>query len=413
VATLRAAESERLPELLGLRYERMAESPFTFLRGSAAVMASDLATTPQSGLRVQACGDAHIGNFRLLGTPERNLILDLNDFDETSPASFEWDLKRLAASTVVAARHHGWSPRVCRDIAESAAFTYRTKMASFARQRSLDVWYSSIDRTALEEELRLSKIDKHQHRLAHKAMKKAWAKDNLKAARRLTIRVDGALRLRDDPPLIFHRAQDADLVESVLLSYRSALADYKTVLLDRYELVDYTFKVVGVGSVGTRCWIALFEGSAGHDPLVLQLKQAGRSVLEPYAGRNRYGHGGRRVVEGQRLIQAAGDIFLGWTRGPVTGIDYYVRQLWDMKGKIDTQLMNEPSFTLFAQLCGWTLARAHARSGTPVAIAGYIGSGDAFDRAIGAFAVAYADQTERDHERLCRALEKGELPGRD
>jgi len=305
VATLRAAESERLPELLGLRYERMAESPFTFLRGSAAVMASDLATTPQSGLRVQACGDAHIGNFRLLGTPERNLILDLNDFDETSPASFEWDLKRLAASTVVAARHHGWSPRVCRDIAESAAFTYRTKMASFARQRSLDVWYSSIDRTALEEELRLSKIDKHQHRLAHKAMKKAWAKDNLKAARRLTIRVDGALRLRDDPPLIFHRAQDADLVESVLLSYRSALADYKTVLLDRYELVDYTFKVVGVGSVGTRCWIALFEGSAGHDPLVLQLKQAavrpralrGAQSLRPRGssgGRGPATHPGRR-----------------------------------------------------------------------------------------------------------------------
>jgi len=390
----------------------MAESPFTFLRGSAAVMACDLATTPKSGLRVQACGDAHIGNFRLLGTPERRLILDLNDFDETTPAPFEWDLKRLAASAVVAARHHGWSPGSCRGIAQSAARTYRTKMEYFARQSSLDVWYSSIDQNALEAELRLSKIDKQQHQRAHTVMKKAWEKDNLKAARRLTTRVDGVLRLRDDPPLLFHRERDADLIESVLRSYREALANYKKVLFDRYRLVDYAFKVVGVGSVSTRCWVALFEGSGGDDPLLVQVKQAGRSVLEPYAGRNPYSHGGRRVVEGQRLIQAAGDIFLGWTRQPVTGTDYYVRQLWDMKGKIDTQRMNEPSLTLFAELCGWTLARAHARSGDPAAIAGYIGSCRSFDRAVSDFAVAYADQTERDHERLCRALEKGELPGR-
>jgi uncharacterized protein (DUF2252 family) len=412
VATLQATEAERLPELLGLRYQRMAESPFTFLRGSAAVMASDLSTTPRSGLRVQACGDAHIGNFRLLGTPERRLILDLNDFDETTPAPFEWDLKRLTASAVVAARHHAWSPKVCRGIAESAARTYRVKMASYARQRSLDVWYSSIDQHVLAEELRLSKIDRHQHRLARTAMKKAWEKDNLKATRRLTTRVDGELRLRDDPPLLFHRNQDADLVESVLRSYRSVLANYKKVVFDRYRLVDYAFKVVGVGSVGTRCWVALFEGGAAHDPLVLQLKQAGRSVLEPYAGRNPYGQGGRRVVEGQRLIQAAGDVFLGWTRNAVNGIDYYVRQLWDMKGKLDTQVMSEQSLTLFAELSGWTLARAHARSGDPAAIAGYIGSGSAFDRAVGAFAVAYADQTERDHELLCAALDKGRIPGR-
>jgi uncharacterized protein (DUF2252 family) len=411
LSLLRATESERLPELLELRYQRMAESPFTFLRGSAAVMASDLATTPQSGLRVQACGDAHIGNFRLLGTPERRLILDLNDFDETSPAPFEWDLKRLAASVVVAARRHEWSAKVCRGIAESVVRTYRTKMASFARQPSLAVWYSSIDEADLMEELRLSAIDENQHRLARRAIQKASEKDNLKAASRLTTRIDGNLRLRDDPPLLFHRELDGDLVEGALRSYRSALAKDKIVVFDRYELVDYAFKVVGVGSVGTRCWVALFEGRAAHDPLILQLKQAGRSVLEPYAGRSPYSHGGRRVVEGQRLIQAAGDIFLGWTRNPVEGIDYYVRQLWDMKGKIDTQLMNEQSLTLFAEVSGWSLARAHARSGDPQAINGYIGSGDAFDRAVSAFAVAYADQTEMDHKVLCDALEKGELPG--
>jgi hypothetical protein len=213
------------------------------------------------------------------------------------------------------------------------------------------------------------------------------------------------------PTLLFHRELDGDLVEGALRSYRSALANDKIVVFDRYELVDYAFKVVGVGSVGSRCWIALFEGRAAQDPLILQLKQAGRSVLEPHAGRSPYSHGGRRVVEGQRLVQAAGDIFLGWTRNPVEGIDYYVRQLWDMKGKIDTQLMNERSFTLFAEVSGWSLARAHARSGDPQGINGYIGSGDAFDHAISAFAVAYADQTEMDHELLCDALEKGELPG--
>jgi uncharacterized protein (DUF2252 family) len=411
LSILRATESERLPELLELRYQRMAESPFTLLRGSAAVMASDLATTPQSGLRVQACGDAHIGNFRLLGTPERRLILDLNDFDETSPAPFEWDLKRLAASVVVVARQHEWSPKLCRGIAESVVRTYRTKMASFARQPFLAVWYSSIDEADLMEEMRLAAIDENQHRLARRAIKKASEKDNLKAASRLTTRIDGKLRLRDDPPLLFHRELDGDLVEGALRSYRSVLANDKIVVFDRYELVDYAFKVVGVGSVGTRCWVALFEGRAAHDPLILQLKQAGRSVLEPYAGRSPYSHGGRRVVEGQRLIQAAGDIFLGWTRNPVEDIDYYVRQLWDMKGKIDTQLMNEQSLRLFAEVSGWSLARAHARSGDPQAINGYIGSGDAFDGAVGAFAVAYADQTEMDHKVLCDALEKGELPG--
>lgn len=411
VATLRAGEGQRVSELLGLRYERMAESPFGFLRGSAAVMAADLASTPRAGPRVQACGDAHIGNFRLLGTPERTLVLDLNDFDETAPAPFEWDLKRLAASAVVAARQDGLATNSCRQIAEKAVRSYRTRMAGFARQRALDVWYSRVDQAMLEEVIAQSKIDVRQHRRARRLMERASEKDNLRAVRRLTTRVDGKLRFRDDPPVLYHSPIGEEVVEQALRAYRVSLPNHTRALLDRYQLVDYAFKVVGVGSVGTRCWIALFDRQDANDSIVLQLKQAGPSVLEPFAGRSAYGHGGRRVVEGQRLIQAYGDMFLGWTRNQSEGVDFYVRQLWDMKGKLNLQLMNEESLSLFAELSGWTLARAHARSGDPAAIAGYMGTGRSFDRALGSFAVAYADQTERDHERLCTALEKGEIGG--
>lgn len=409
VAVLAEGDGSRLPELLALRYERMAASPFGFLRGSAAVMAADLAVTAQAGLRVQACGDAHIGNFRLLGTPERTLVLDLNDFDETAPAPFEWDLKRLAASAVVAARHVGLPPAACRAVAEGAVRAYRRQMAVFAGQRALDVWYSHIDRETLLEEIRRARVDAAQHRLARQRIAKAEDKDHLRAVRRLTVRVDGRLRFRDDPPVLFHRAVDEELVERALEGYRTSLPDQTRVLLDRFHLVDYAFKVVGVGSVGTRCWVALFDREGADDPLVLQLKQAGPSVLEPFAGPSAYTHGGRRVVEGQRLIQAFGDVFLGWTRNEEHGVDYYVRQLWDMKGKLDLEKMNRGSLGLFAELSGWTLARAHARSGDPAALSGYMGRGRSFDRAIGQFAVDYADQTERDHERLVSALERGEL----
>jgi uncharacterized protein (DUF2252 family) len=394
-----------------MRYSRMAASPFGFLRGSAAIMAADLARTPQSGLRVQACGDAHIGNFRLLGTPERRLNLDLNDFDETLPAPFEWDLKRLAASAVVAARQNGFSNVVSRGVAERAARTYRLRMAEYARKRTLDVWYSRIDRAALDETLRRAKLDASQHRLARQRVEKALGKDHLKAVRKLTTMVGGVPRLRDDPPVLYHTDLGAEVVRRAVDAYRNTLPNHIRVLFDRYELVDYAMKVVGVGSVGTRCWAVLFDGGGFENPLVLQVKQADRSVLEPYAGRSDYDHQGQRVVEGQRLIQAAGDSFLGWTYGSIDGVDYYVRQLWDMKGKMDTQVMDEESLPLFAELCGWALARAHARSGDPAGIRGYIGSGASFDRAVTSFAVAYADQTERDHQRLCVAVEKGELPG--
>jgi uncharacterized protein (DUF2252 family) len=413
IAALRATEADRLPELLGLRYGRMAASPFGFLRGSAGIMAADLANTPHSGLRVQACGDAHIGNFRLLGTPERALNFDLNDFDETLPAPFEWDLKRLAASAIVAGRHNGFSARECRRVATKAARSYRRHTEEYASRSALDIWYSRIDSETLESVLQRENLGRKQNRMLRKRMSRARDKSHEQALRRLTTVVDGHTRLREDPPLIYHEPRDEEMVERVVRSYRDSLRNHLQVLFDRYELVDYAIRVGGVGSVGTRCWVALFESHDGNadNSIILQMKQAGRSVLEPYAGACRYANQGQRVVEGKRLLQAAGDILLGWTGAGVEGIDYYVRQLWDMKGRFDTEEMDADGMALFAELCGWTLARAHARSGDPVATLGYIGSGNSFDRAITEFAVAYADQTERDHERLCRAIERGELPG--
>jgi uncharacterized protein (DUF2252 family) len=410
VAALRDDEADRVRHLLGLRYSRMAASPWGFLRGSASLMASDLATTPQTGPRVQACGDAHIGNFRLLGTPERALNFDINDFDETLPAPFEWDLKRLATSAVVAGRQNGFAADACRAAAAAAARAYREHMTAFATQGPLDVWYLGVDSTTLEAVLARADIDASQRRLAHQRIRKARNKDNLKAFRRLITTVNGTLQFRNDPPVLYHDHGDDEIVEHVLSAYRSTLPHHVRVLFDRFELVDYAVKVVGVGSVGTRCWAVLFVSEEDQTPLVLQVKQADRSVLEPYSGAAEQEHQGQRVVEGQRLIQAASDIFLGWTHDPLTDVDYYVRQLWDMKGKLDTQLMNERSLTLFAELSGWTLARAHARSGEPAEIHGYLGSGTAFDRAVTAFAIDYADQTEHDHRRLREAVDSGELP---
>jgi uncharacterized protein (DUF2252 family) len=412
VAALRATESERMPELLGLRYSRMAESPYGFLRGSAGIMAADLGPTPHSGLRVQACGDAHIGNFRLLGTPERALNFDLNDFDETLPAPFEWDLKRLAASAIVAGRDNGLSARECRRVAMKTARSYRRHTEDYAGQSALDIWYSRIDSGTLESVLKREKIGGKQNRIIRRRMSRARDKSHRQALRRLTTTIDGHTRLREDPPLLYRETRDAEIVDRVVRSYRESLRHHLQVLFDRYELVDYAIRVGGVGSVGTRCWVALFESHDGNadNSIILQMKQAGRSVLEPYAGACRYANQGQRVVEGKRLLQAAGDILLGWTGGGIDGIDYYVRQLWDMKGRFDIDQMDADGLALFAELCGWSLARAHARSGDPVATIGYIGSSDAFDRAITEFAVAYADQTERDHERLCTAIERGELP---
>ena len=410
VASLRAEETDRLPHLLGLRYSRMAASPWGFLRGSASLMAADLATTATSGLRVQACGDAHIGNFRLLGTPERDLNFDINDFDETLPAPFEWDLKRLATSAVVAARQNGFSPDACR-----AAWLRRGPLLPRAHGR--------VRRRAPARRL----VPRGRQR---NAGGRAGTGRHRRRAAAPGAQADpqgpGEGQPQGVPPADDDRQRHAAVPQRPTAalprptglrsrparpsSYRSTLPHHVRVLFDRYELVDYAVKVVGVGSVGTRCWAVLFDSGDKRHPLVMQVKQADRSVLEPYAGPAEQDHQGQRVVEGQRLTQAAGDILLGWTRNPVDGVDFYVRQLWDMKGKLDTQLMNERSLALFAELSGWTLARAHARSGDPAAIHGYLGSGQAFDRAITAFAMDYADQTRRDHRRLREAVRSGELP---
>ena len=317
VTSLRAEETDRLPHLLGLRYSRMAASPWGFLRGSASLMAADLATTATSGLRVQACGDAHIGNFRLLGTPERDLNFDINDFDETLPAPFEWDLKRLATSAVVAARQNGFSPTRAVPRPPARPAPTACTWPSTHGEHPLDVWYLGVDSATLEDVLARADIDAEQRRLARKRIRKARAKDNLKAFRRLTTTVNGTLQFRNDPPLLYHDRRDSGVVHNALSSYRSTLPHHVRVLFDRYELVDYAVKVVGVGSVGTRCWAVLFDSGDKRHPLVMQVKQADRSVLEPYAGPAEQDHQGQRVVEGQRLTQAAGDILLGWTRNPV------------------------------------------------------------------------------------------------
>ncbi|UUY05593.1 DUF2252 domain-containing protein [Svornostia abyssi] len=405
IAILERQAADRVPELLPLRYGRMAASPFAFLRGSAAVMAADIATTRPTGLRVQCCGDAHLSNFGLYASPERRLVFDLNDFDETLPGPFEYDVKRLAASVTVAARGNGESPRAAAETARAGARRYREAMLAFARMRHLDVWYAHADVDAvLATQATVTK------RL-QKNVTKARGRTSLQAFSKLTETVDGKVRFRDDPPLVTHLAQfeDRQVLEELLRQYRATLPDERRVLADRYELVDIAQKVVSVGSVGTRAFITLNIGRDGDDPLILQAKEATASVLEPHTGRSRYRQQGKRVVVGQRLMQATSDIFLGWLRGP-NGRDFYLRQLRDMKGSAEIEALNLSELTLYAELCGWVLARAHARTGDAAAIAGYLGGGEAFDKAMRDWAHAYADQTERDHEMLLRAIDAGRVP---
>ncbi len=405
IAILERQAADRVPELLPLRYARMAASPFAFLRGSAAVMAADIATTRPTGLRVQCCGDAHLSNFGLYASPERRLVFDLNDFDETLPGPFEYDVKRLAASVTVAARGNGESPRAAAETARAGARRYREAMLAFARMRHLDVWYAHADVDAvLATQATVTK------RL-QKNVTKARSRTSLQAFSKLTETVDGKVRFRDDPPLVTHLAQfeDRQVLEELLRQYRATLPDERRVLADRYELVDIAQKVVGVGSVGTRAFITLNIGRDGDDPLILQAKEATASVLEPHTGRSRYRQQGKRVVVGQRLMQATSDIFLGWLRGP-NGRDFYLRQLRDMKGSAEIEALNLSELTLYAELCGWVLARAHARTGDAAAIAGYLGGGEAFDKAMRDWAHAYADQTERDHETLLHAIDAGRVP---
>ncbi|MBJ7332459.1 MAG: DUF2252 domain-containing protein [Solirubrobacteraceae bacterium] len=408
IAILEAQAVDRVQELLPLRYGRMAASPFTFLRGSAAVMAADLATMPSTGLTVQLCGDAHLSNFGLFASPERRLVFDLNDFDETLPGPFEYDVKRLAASVAVAARDNGESPRAAAETARAATARYREAMIAFAQMRPLDIWYASADVDAvLATQQTISKR-------TTKNIEKARSRTSLAAFAKLSEMVDGQLRFRDDPPLIGHLPElsDHNQIVALLHDYRETLPEERRALVDHYTLADIAYKVVGVGSVGTRAFILLLLGRDNDDPLILQAKQASTSVLEPHCKRSRYRQQGKRVVVGQRLMQASSDIFLGWVRGPA-GRDFYVRQLRDMKGSALVDQMSLAELTLYAELCGWVLARAHARTGDPVAIAGYLGGGDGFDKAIRDWAKAYAEQTERDHEALLAAIDGGRVPAAD
>ncbi|MEX2108470.1 MAG: DUF2252 domain-containing protein [Solirubrobacterales bacterium] len=420
VSVLEQQAETRVSELVPIRYGRMAVSPFTFYRGAAAVMAADLAGAPTSGLRVQVCGDAHLSNFGAFAAPDRTLVFDLNDFDESLPGPWEWDVKRLTASFEIAARENGLKRKERRAAVLSAAREYREAMRRFASMRSLDIWYARLDIEAALGELG-AEVGEGAAKRAQKGVAKARGKDNLRALQRLTRRVGDELRFIDDPPLLVRaeelmpKGESRDLettIRGVLDAYRSTLQGDRRHLLDRYRLRDLARKVVGVGSVGTRAWVVLLTGRDDDDPMVLQAKEAEASVLEPYAGASRFRNHGRRVVEGQRLMQAASDSFLGWC--PAAGIDgrrrdFYVRQLWDWKRSVDTEALSPRGLVVYARLCGWTLARAHARSGDPVAIGAYLGSGDSFDEAIAEFSASYADQNERDHAALIAAIDSGRL----
>ncbi|BBC37080.1 uncharacterized protein SGFS_083740 [Streptomyces graminofaciens] len=408
VAVLERQGRDRLPELLPIRYGRMAVSPFAFLRGAAAVMAADLAAQPRTDLTVQLCGDAHLLNFGLYASPERALLFDLNDFDETYPGPFEWDVKRLAASAAVAARENGHADAEARAAAHGAVATYRKTMRDLAKQGELDVWYARIEADRL---LPLARSARRRRRV-ESSLAHARRRTSLQALGKLTEIVEGRRRIIEDPPLLEPAgAPDMAALRKIFSDYRSTLTEERRLLLDRYRFVDAARKVVGVGSVGTRCFIVLLEGRDADDPLFLQIKEAGKSVLEEHLPSGPYVHPGHRVVAGQRLMQAASDIFLGWMTGP-QGRAYYWRQLRDMKGSADVAGLGPRELLNYARLCGTALARAHARSGDRVAIAAYLGAKPTFELALADFALHYADQTVRDHAALCAAVEAGVVTAR-
>ncbi len=420
VRLLDEQSTARVPELVPVRYGRMAVSPFTFYRGAARVMASDLAATPHSGLTVQLCGDAHLSNFGFFGTPERRLVFDINDFDETLPGPFEWDVKRLVASVVVAARDSNMTRKQARKIARSCAGRYRTAMANLAMMRDLEVWYVSADSDAIQKRLDPLLDAKRRKRLA-KQVDRSRTRDSMQALTKLTTSVDGTARIVSDPPLIVpvrDLVPAAELADphrrfhELIRQYRRTLLPDRRMLLERYHFVDMARKVVGVGSVGTRCWIVLLTGRDAEDPLFLQIKEANDSVLAEFLGRSEFRNQGQRVVTGQRLMQQASDIFLGWQR--TSGIDdverdFYVRQLKDWKGSIAVDALVANGLDLYAQVCAWSLARAHARSGDRIAISGYLGTSDTFDRAVAEFAETYADVNERDYGALTAAIASGQV----
>jgi uncharacterized protein (DUF2252 family) len=406
IELLKKSDQGRLPELLPIRYARMRQSAFGFFRGAAAVMAADLAATPRTGLHVQACGDCHVSNFGGFGSPERQLVFDINDFDETLHAPWEWDVKRLATSIVLAGRHKGDGEHSCKKAVSAAVESYRERMSQYAKMRALEVWYSTLHAEIL--------ISNAKTKAARKYWKRIEQKAKLQTAEhvfpRMTNVVNGWPRIIDNPPLIYHPRQkikQAKRVREMFRRYRLTLPEERRVIIDRYHIVDIARKVVGVGSVGTRCAVVLLMADK-KDPLFLQFKEALPSVLEPYAGKSRYTYHGERVVTGQRMLQAASDIFLGWTRDD-QGHDYYFRQLRDMKMTINVEDMPREDWIEYLELCGWTLARAHARTGDSAQIAGYLGNSDAFDEAMMKFAFAYAEQTQKDHEMFVKAVRSGRI----
>ncbi len=469
VDLLVSQEADREPDLVPVRHGRMMVSPFTFYRGAAKIMAEDLRDTPAAGLNVQLCGDAHLLNFGVFGSPERRLVFDLNDFDETLPGPFEYDVKRMAASFVIAARDAGFSRVQSSDAALESVAAYRSAMAEFAKQRTMDIWYASLDEEMIKRSLRdvvvqsagppktgkkaakkdddttkvLTDTDqdarksgksaqgsqpgdvKKQAKMARQAEKrvtqisaKAHARDSLQALSKLAERVDGRYRIVSQPPVVVP-LRDAppdvvpgnlgELLTQQFRDYRATLQPDRRHLLEQFEIVDVARKIVGVGSVGTRCFIALLQGRDDTDPLFLQVKEATTSVLETHLPRSKYRQHGQRVVQGQRIMQAVSDIFLGWTRGVDINRHFYWRQLRDMKGSVDPEGVTPLGMTLYARMCGWTMARAHARSGDPVAIAAYLGSSDSFDRAIADFSQRYADQNELDYDEFASTIKDGQL----
>jgi uncharacterized protein (DUF2252 family) len=462
VALLQEQDATREQDLVPVRHGRMMVSPFTFYRGAALPMAADLKDTPVAGLQVQLCGDAHLSNFGVFASPERVLLFDVNDFDETLPGPFEYDVERMAASFVVAGRNNGFSKADSGAAGQASVRAYREAMASFAQMGAMDIWYAKLDedelqaamRTAVADMAKQEKAAKKQEKAdkrdkapkkqdkaarkderqdaeqdktarkaqqrAEKNLAKAHTRDSLQALSKLGEQVDGSYRIVSEPPLVVPSRDLAatyglspDQVMPVLheqfRAYRATLQDDRRRLLERYEIVDAARKVVGVGSVGTRCFIVLLLGRDAHDPLFLQVKEAVASVYERYVGKSRYRQHGERVVQGQRMMQAASDIYLGWTKGMDVRRNFYWRQLRDMKGSAEVEAMAPLALTSYARMCGWTLARAHARSGDPIAIAAYLGGSDAFDKSIADFAQRYADQNERDYKEFVNAVHSGRL----
>ena len=405
IEIIEASNRGRLQELIPIRYGRMLRSPFTFLRGSAALMAYDLATTPKTDIIVQACGDCHLLNFGFFATPERNLVFDINDFDETLPAPWEWDLKRLVVSFVIAGRDSDLSDRESKAAAIDCARSYREHLREYSRLSPLEVWYTRI---GAEQAIEMAP-DEKTRKLREQMMAKARERIIEHLYPKIVTQTAGRNRFVDQPPILYH-VNEPDwetLVREGLEDYRQSLPEERRVLFDRYQLEDFALKVVGIGSVGTRCYIALLFSEDNH-PLILQVKEACPSVLEPYTAKSQYENQGQRVVTGQRLMQSSSDIFLGWTQGR-RGNNFYLRQLRDMKFSLPIEGVSAVQLQRYAEFCGWTLARAHAKSGDAATISGYLGKGDQFDLALGEFAIAYADQTERDHAALVEAVKTGRV----